>query len=146
MIRLNPQGRRQNKKHRPTIPVAECLWPLLEEWSTSERFTGFTRTNYPSKQWRLASTRAGLPEECTPRSLRHLVATELRHAHMRYGAPRVPLDVREMFMGHRRARTNDLYGGYEADYLNTAKTASLPPPSLRQTTPPKRVRRRDLSF
>lgn len=123
MIRLNPQGRRQTKKHRPTIPVADCLWPLLEEWSTTPRFSGVLYKVYPSKQWRLARERAGLPSEFTPRSLRHLVATELRHAHKRYGVPRVPLDEREMFMGHRRARINDLYGGYEADYLSAATTA-----------------------
>jgi len=28
-----------------------------------------------------------------------------------------------MFMGHRRAKTNDMYGVYEPDYLDAAKTA-----------------------
>jgi hypothetical protein len=123
LIHLNPQGRRQTKKHRPTIPVADALWPLLEEWSTSERLSGYTLKNYPSKQWDLARTRIGIPNEFTPRAIRHFMATELRHAHRRYGVPRVPLDEREMFMGHRRAKTNDMYGVYEPDYLDAAKTA-----------------------
>lgn len=123
LIQLNPHGRRQTKKYRPTIPVAGSLWPLLEEWSASERLSGFTFKNYPSKQWETARVRAELPEEFTPRAIRHFMATELRHAHRRYGVPRVPLDEREMFMGHRRAKTNDMYGAFEPDYLDAAKTA-----------------------
>lgn len=123
LVHLNPQGRRQTKKYRPTIPVADALWSLLEEWSTSERLSGYTLKNYPSKQWDTARTRANLPPEFTPRAIRHFMATELRHAHRRHGVPRVPLDEREMFMGHRRANTNDMYGVYEPDYLDAAKTA-----------------------
>jgi hypothetical protein len=155
LIHLNPQGRRQTKKHRPTIPVADALWPLLEEWSTSERLSGCTFKNYPTKQWDLARIRAELPSDFTPRAIRHLMATELRHAHRRYGVPRVPLDEREMFMGHRRAKTNDMYGVYEPDYLDAAKTAvdavlralnaacktPLPPPSFRQSQAKKQRRR-----
>jgi integrase len=44
-IRLNPLGRRPNKKFRPTIPVADSLLPLLAEWSTSEQYTGFSAKN-----------------------------------------------------------------------------------------------------
>jgi integrase len=71
----------------------------------------------------LARIRAELSPEFTPRAIRHLMATELRHAHRRYGVSRVPADEREMFMGHRRAKTNDMYGVYEPDYLDAAKTA-----------------------
>jgi integrase len=122
-IRLNPLGRRPNKKFRPTIPVADSLLPLLAEWSTSEQYTGFSAKNYPTKRWRTAVARAGLPDTFTPRAIRHMMATELRHAHKRYGVPRVPRDEIEMFMGHRRATTNSLYGAFEPDYLDAAKTA-----------------------
>jgi integrase len=123
LIRLNPHGRRQNKKFRPTIPVADALWPLLEEWGKGETFTGHTGVNYPYKAWNAARDRLELPEAFTRRSLRHFMATELRHAHLRYGVPRVPADEREMLMGHRQATTNDAYGTFDPDYLSAAKVA-----------------------
>lgn len=123
-IRLNPYGRRQNKKHRPTIPVPDALWPLLtEDWAGAETFVASPTKRYPYKRWNEARDRLGLPVEFTRRSLRHFMATELRHAHVRYGVQRVPADEREMMMGHRRLSTNDGYGTFDPEYLSAAKAA-----------------------
>jgi integrase len=123
IIRLNPAGRRQTNKHRPTVPICDALWPLLQAWSSTARFVGEVGDRYPGDRWIAARTRIGLPEAFTPRSLRHAMATELRHAHKRHGVPRVPTDEIEMLQGHRRASMNARYGVFEPDYLEGAKLA-----------------------
>jgi integrase len=122
-IRLNPEGRRQTKKFRPIVPVPDVLWPVLQQWSAKERFVGEVGVRYPGDQWIAARTRIGLPKLFTPRSIRHMIATELRHAHKRYGVARVSSDEIEMLMGHRRGGMNSLYGTFEPDYLEAAKEA-----------------------
>lgn len=123
VIRLNPAGRRQTNKFRPTVPVCDVLWQLLMEWRGCDRFVGPVGERYPGDRWIAARTRMGLPKEFTPRSLRHFMATELRHAHRRYGVPRVPTDEIELMMGHRRLGTNSRYGAFDPDYLSGAKDA-----------------------
>lgn len=121
LLRLNPEGRRQTKKHRPTLPVPAQLWPILTEQWIGETFVGA-----PFKlqmRWFTARKRIGLPAEMIPNSLRHFMATELRHAHLRYGVERVPEDEREMWMGHRKSSVHNTYGDFEPDYLLTAKRA-----------------------
>lgn len=127
LIRLNPPGRRQTKKHRPTLPVPDCLWLVLEEWSDSPSGS-FVNINgrrpcHLTRQWNTARDRIGLPAQFIPNSLRHFMATELRHAHLRYGVERVPEDEREMYLGHRRNSVHNSYGAFEPDYLQAAKQA-----------------------
>lgn len=121
LLRLNPEGRRQTKKHRPTLPVPANLWPVLTEDWTGETFVGAHYKLQP--KWSAARERMELPEEMIPNSLRHFMATELRHAHLRYAVERVPEDEREMWMGHRRASVHNSYGAFEPGYLGTAKRA-----------------------
>lgn len=121
LLRLNPEGRRQTKKHRPTLPVPAGLWHVLTEEWTGETFVGAPAKLQP--RWLTARERIGLPPEMIPNSLRHFMATELRHAHLRYGVERVPEDEREMWMGHRKASVHNSYGAFEPDYLGTAKRA-----------------------
>lgn len=132
LLHLNPPGRRQTKKHRPSLPVPAPLWPYLSEaWADGAIYAqrGKGRPRKPgnkaqvSNEWRAVLKRAGLPKEMIPNSLRHFMATELRHAHLRYGVDRVPADEREMWMGHRRMSVHDGYGTFEPDYLASAKTA-----------------------
>lgn len=121
LLKLNPEGRRQTKKHRPTLPVPAQLWPVLTEEWTGETFVG--ASSKLQMRWFAARERIGLPKEMIPNSLRHFMATELRHAHLRYGVPRVPADECEMWLGHRRQSVHNSYGAFEPDYLATAKRA-----------------------
>jgi hypothetical protein len=121
LLSLNPTGRRQTKKHRPTLPVPANLWPVLTEEWTGETFIG---TRYKlQNRWQFARDRIDLPPEFIPNSLRHFMATELRHAHLRYGVDRVPEDEREMWMGHRKGNIHNSYGAFEPDYLLSARLA-----------------------
>jgi len=78
VIHLNPPGRKQNKKHRPSIPMAAFLRPLLLNLTPGHviQFNG-----KPLKSIRMAiervRERAGMPE-ISAYTLRHTVATELR--------------------------------------------------------------------
>lgn len=121
LLRLNPEGRRQTKKHRPTLPVPANLWRVLSDEWTGETFVGAKAKL--QMRWFTARERIGLPRQMIPNSLRHFMATELRHAHLRYDVERVPEDEREMWMGHRRASVHNSYGAFEPGYLGTAKRA-----------------------
>jgi len=133
LISINPPGRRQTKKHRPTLPVPDPLWPLLNgQWATTSTFVIKRKASRPRRpgkpvqmnaEWRAVVERAGLPPEMIPNSIRHFMATALRHAHLRYGCARVPADEREMWLGHRRLSVHDSYGAFEPDFLGTAKAA-----------------------
>lgn len=118
LVSLNPDGRRQNKKYRATVPVADRLWPVLETWC--EAGTVVHNEGQPvvvlRKPWAAVRKAAGLPAQFTPYALRHMVGSELRRR-------RVSKEQREAFMGHRRRNTNDLYGQFDPDYLADAKAA-----------------------
>lgn len=158
LANLNPPGRIQTKKYRPTLPVPEPLWPVLTSDAWSDAATFVHVDGMPVRPvhdtWRRVRERNKLPRQLIPHSLRHFIATELRHAHLRYGVPRVPADEREMWLGHRRPGIHDDYGIFEPDFLEAAKKAvgaillaldaKLARPFFRQTTakPPRKSRQR----
>jgi integrase len=119
LVQLNPDGRRQTKKHRPTLPIPRRLWKPLEAWS-EDADTIVHKDKSPvivlRKPWNATREAAGLPTQFTPYALRHMIATELRRR-------RVPKEQREMWMGHRRANVNDRYGIFDKDYLIDARKA-----------------------
>jgi hypothetical protein len=131
LVALNAEGRRQTKKHRATLPMPDALWETLLSWRegativhtirTRKRDDGATETirvpvNVLRKPWAEARARAGLPGDFVPKSLRHMLATELRRR-------RVPKEDRELWQGHRRLSTNDRYGQFDPDFLASAKAA-----------------------
>jgi integrase len=104
-VQLNAPGRRQTKKYRPTLPMPDVVWPSLLSWrdaATIVHKNGKPVISF-GKKWREVRELAGLPTEFTAKSLRHMLATELR-------ARKVPKEEREMWQGHRRLSTNDRYG------------------------------------
>jgi len=115
MIAWNAHGRRQTKKYRPTVPVPSLILPHMEEWTceadTFIHFDGQPVTDIRSP-W--ARTEAICGVHLTPKSLRHFMATEMRKRD-------VPEEQRELWMGHRRQKTNDRYGVFHADYLKNAR-------------------------
>ena len=118
LVHLNAPGRRQTKKRRATLPMPDILWPTLLSWRDAE--TIVHRDGNPvivlRKPWGDVRRSLDLPAAFTPKSLRHMLATELR----RRGVDR---EQREMWQGHRRERTNDQYGRFGPDFLDQAKEA-----------------------
>jgi integrase len=107
LLAFNADGRRQTKKHRPTVPVPSRLLPYIMDWLSEG--IGTIR-----KPWDATLLRAGLPDQFKPKALRHFMATEMRKRG-------VPQEQRELWMGHRRHSTGDRYGVFTGDYLKAAR-------------------------
>lgn len=121
LIRLNPPGREQTKKRRPTVPLVDTLLPwLMAADKRAFVVQPYKRQMRPIRSvkttWRKLRKRAGLPGDVVPTSIRHAVATELR----RRGVPRWEI---EGFLGHSSDSTSEIYAKYAPDYLGTAAAA-----------------------
>lgn len=115
LLSFNKDGRRQTKKHRPTVPVPQRLRACLEEHLAGRHTATETKPIVMLRTpWTHTLEAAGLPAKFRPKSLRHFMATEMR----KRGVPR---EQREEWMGHRRRSTNDRYGHFAPDYLNAAR-------------------------
>ncbi len=117
LVDLNPEGRQQTKKYRPTVPLVASLLPIV----TSEtagcliRWRGNAVADIKTG-WRRLRKRAGLDPGVIPYLIRHTMATTARSA----GAP--PWEV-EGWLGHRRPGTTERYAKYAPDYLG--RTAEI---------------------
>ena len=107
VIRLNPAGRRQTKKRRPTVPLTRTLaahlsglqGPFYAGWNGK-------RTLSIKTTWRKVRTAAKLPAWFAPKVLRHTVASELR----RRGVPE--WDVKGL-MGHTGGGVTEGYAKFD---------------------------------
>jgi integrase len=122
LVHLNPKGRRQTKKRRPTVPLTKTLRRTLEHLS-DERYVfrkGAPVTNI-HVAWRKLVRDAGFEagSRVTPYSIRHSMARALR-------ARRVSMEQLSIFMGHRPADTSPMtirYAPYDPDFLSDAASA-----------------------
>lgn len=118
LIAQNPIGRKQTKKYRPTVPVAEFLLPMLEAAQPG-----------PLVQWRgqpIASFKtafrrirrdAGLGQDVVAKTIRHTVATYMR------GRGVNEADI-QGFLGHRAfSGKTEVYAKYRPEYLGAARVA-----------------------
>lgn len=122
LLDLNPPGRAQNKKFRPTLPVA----PSLAPWLRKTAQTGLPYVAYRGKpissilhMWRLTRQAAGLDKKITPYSIRHGMAREMRKRH-------VPTEQISLFLGHLPSGSNattSVYAPYEPGFLADAVNA-----------------------
>ena len=118
LIRLNPPGRRQTKKRRPTVPMCETLLPYLRGLRPGHviqykgRPLGTIRSAF-----RQARDRAGLSKDVSPYTLRHTVATEMRKRG-------VPVWEVAGFLGHSSGyKTTERYAKFGPDHLSQAVQA-----------------------
>jgi len=114
----NPPGRRQTKKHRPTVPVADFLRPWLDAAPGGPlvQWHGKPIESFKTA-WRKLRRRAWLPADVVPKTIRHTMATELRAAN-------VPEAEIQGFLGHRAfGGKTEVYAKYRPDYLGEATTA-----------------------
>ena len=78
LIALNPPGRRQNTKHRPTIPMAPAVRPLLATLPAGPVVSYQGRhLNEITSAFRRIRKAAGFGQDVSAYTLRHTVATEL---------------------------------------------------------------------
>ncbi len=107
VIRLNPAGRRQTKKRRPTVPLTRTLAAHLKPLK-GPYYAGWNgaRTLSIKTTWRKVRAAAKLPAWFAPKVLRHTVASELR----RRGVPE--WDVKGL-MGHTGGGVTEGYAKFD---------------------------------
>jgi integrase len=118
IIHLNPPGRRQTKKFRPSLPITDTLRPWLRVWD------GSPYVHYRGRLIRdignsFARVGADMGLEVSPYCIRHTMATELAKAN-------VPEGQIARFMGHippGTKRSTEFYIHYRPDFLRDAVTA-----------------------
>jgi site-specific recombinase XerD len=116
LIQLNPDGRPQTKKFRPTVPLVESARHVIEDIPAGRIVTWKGRPIADIKTgWRRLRKRAGLDDGVIPYLLRHTMATEARSA----GAP--PWEI-EGWLGHKRPTSSERYAKFAPDYLGTTAT------------------------
>jgi len=115
LIDLNPQGREQTKKYRPIVPMSPTLKFWLKQWNDCEYLINYKDQRVKSNKKAFVATRerAELPELFIGKSIRHVVATELR---------RQRVDRWEVsgLLGHSTGTTTDDYAIYDPKYLSQA--------------------------
>ena len=121
LIRLNPAGRRQTKKHRPEVPLTRMLTAHLKTIPGSAHYVNWHGKPVQSIKttWRKIREAADLPDWFSPRVLRHTVASELR----RRGVPGWEVSG---LIGHTRGDAATTTGGYakfDPSYLGKARKA-----------------------
>ncbi|MBB3983109.1 integrase [Sphingobium fontiphilum] len=116
-INLNPKGRKQTKKYRPTVPITDTLMPFVFDRKVV-RFVTWRDKPIRSvkKTFARAVKNAGLSADITPYSLRHTMAAELR-------GRGVPAWEVEGLLGHRRPGVTESYAVFSPDYLSAGRAA-----------------------
>lgn len=120
MIRLNPDGRVQTAKRRPTVPMTSHLAAVLKEAFKTRACDhviehGAEPVASIKKGFAAAAHRAGLV--ATPYTLRHTAAVHMANAG-------VPMAEIASYMGHSDSRmTERFYARYLPDYLRSAASA-----------------------
>ena len=123
LIHLNPEGRDQTKKYRPTVKMPERIVPLIKRRireGDSSYLVAFNGRKVKSlkKSWGEARDAAGLDQRVVPYSLRHTLARWLRSR----GVEAWQVSAQ---LGHRKegASTTEIYAAYDPAYLSDAVAA-----------------------
>ncbi len=115
LLAQNPPGRKQTRKHRPTVPVPTCLRQMLLDAPPGPLVTWRGKPIASFKTaWRGLRRRSGLGQEVVAKTIRHTMATELRAA----GVPEAEI---QGMLGHRAyGGKTEVYAKYRPDYLGQA--------------------------
>jgi len=117
-IRLNPDGRRQTKKRRPTVPIAPTVAAELASWERAgnQVITYYGKRLATREFFDLLAEEAGVTGG--PNVIRHTVRTWLAE----YGVPDSEADV---FMGHKAegSATGKRYIHRRPEYLRSVVDA-----------------------
>lgn len=122
VLAINPPGRTQTKKRRPTVPITPTLRTWLEAENQADAFLvsyNGNRIRDIKGTWCSARRAAGLDARVTPYSIRHGIARELRKR-------KVPKEQISLFLGHLDngpGSTTDIYAPFEPEYCAEAVAA-----------------------
>lgn len=126
MIELNPPGRPQNRKVRPTIRLTDNLRGWLTFWNLDRPLCYYGRpvTKIDNRTLKAAAKRAKIPEwrQFTRYTLRHYMATRVR----RVAGVQVEREERASWMGHTDPdfrTTEQWYESLDPDYLENVRRA-----------------------
>jgi integrase len=125
-VDLNPPGRVQNKKHRPTIPLTDNLRGWLLHWGLDRPIerNGAPVLAIDNRTLQKAAKDAGIPEwkKFTRYALRHFMNTRVR----RVPGITVGREERAAWMGHSDPQhriTEFFYESQDPDFLENARRA-----------------------
>lgn len=117
LIRLNPPGRKQTKKRRPVLPMADWLRPWIEAAPGPVVAFRGRRVHKIAGAFQTMRDGAGFGPDVTAYTVRHTVATELK----RRG---VSMEDVSMVLGHKMPNaTTERYVHVGAGFLADAKRA-----------------------
>lgn len=118
LLTQNAPGRKQTKKYRPVVPVAEFLRPWLEAAPAGPLVAWHGKPIKSFKTaWRKLRARAYLGADVVPKTIRHTMATELRAANVSEA------EIQGV-LGHRAfGGKTEVYAKYRPDYLGEATAA-----------------------
>ena len=114
---LNPEGRKQNSKHRATVPLNDMIMPALREANRGALTEYVIEHNGKpckdiKKGFAAAARRSGVA--CHPHMLRHSAAVWMAE-------DRVPMPEIAAYLGHKDINvTVNVYARYHPDYLREA--------------------------
>ena len=126
LVDLLPEGREQNDKNRPTIPLTDNLlgWHLHWNEAYPIRWEGERVVNVKKALRRTAAT-VGLTQ-LNRYTLRHFMATSVRRQKLARGR-HVSREQRSLWLGHRVKDGSDTTAWYETfdpDFLAEAREAT----------------------
>jgi integrase len=123
LIHLNPNGRQQNKKHRPTVKLPEQLVEYVEQHQKQNPkgpIVAFDDKGVSSvrRTWRSTRKRSGLNGNVQTYSFRHTMARWLRKQS-------VPAWEVAAQLGHKSPTysTTEIYAPYDPSHLENATKA-----------------------
>lgn len=119
LIKLNPDGRAQTKKRRPTLKLVPTLSQALQEAGPLDRYVALHGKPQAEIRavWHATRIRAGLPPYFLPKILRHTMATHLR-------AAGVPEWEAQGWIGHRSGGTSERYAKFRPEFMAASAAAT----------------------
>lgn len=114
VLDLNPPGRRQTKKYRPSIPVAKQFAPWLDEALVRDNYIPVSTIRHA---WEAMRKHLGLPggresgEKLIRRSIATIARKRIGEANWQQG---------EIMLGHRKASVSDIYALPDPAHLGLA--------------------------
>lgn len=119
VIELNPAGRTQTKKRRPTLKLVPTLAQALQEAGDASPYVSLHGKHQGEirKVWGVTRTRAELPDYFLPKIIRHTMATHLRESG-------VPEWEAQGWMGHRTGGTSERYAKFRPEFMAASAAAT----------------------
>lgn len=119
VIALNPDGRAQTKKRRPTLKLVPTLAQALQEAGEADPYVSLhgKRQAEIRAVWHATRERAKLPAHFIPKIIRHTMATHLR-------TEGVPEWEAQGWLGHRAAGTSERYAKFRPEFMAASAAAT----------------------